>query len=437
MPESRPRERDLRISEPKKSLTSAGGSGGGARVSARVTWEDSDRAPLELFFETDAIGAADLAPEPEAFLAACILPAMRARERRVRIEGAVCPRLAAGVTQAIGILRRLHGPPREPVTVEPTEGWRAIVPRRPERSAFFFTGGVDSSDLFRRNRLAHPVGHPRSFADGLSTFGHLCPTDARTMRWNEASGAVLASIAERQEFALTRIRTNVWELAPDVGFLAEESLASALAASAHAFRSRWSAITIASSRDAARERLRGTSPLIDPLYCSGALELRYDSSPATRLERLRAIAASPRGLLEDLIVCLAFPTPPEINCGECEKCVRTMTSLLAIGALGRARRFPHRDVTPERVRAVTIGEHDADYWRDLLPVLAERSRADLVQAIREKLEECRLLVRWSADTGWKGSLRRLDRRYLGGRLLRMRRRLSSRDGAPSRPLADA
>ncbi len=405
-------------------------------MSARVSWEDSDRAPLEVFFETDASGASDLAPEPEAFLTACILPAMRARERRVRIEGAVCPRLTAGVTQAIGVLRRLHGPPRGPVTVEPTEGWRAIVPRRPARSAFFFTGGVDSSDLFRRNRLAHPVEHPESFADGLSTFGHLCPTEGRTMRWNEASGEVLASIAKKQEFALTRVRTNVWELAPDVGFLAEESLASALAASAHVFRARWSAITIASSRDAAHERLRGTGPLIDPLFGSGALELRYDSSPATRLERLQAVAASPRGLLEDLIVCLAFPTPPQINCGECEKCVRTMTSLVAIGALERARRFPHRDVSPERVRAVAIGEHDADYWRDLLPLLAARGRAELVEVIREKLEESRLFVGWSADTGWKGSLRRLDRRYLGGRLLRMRRRLSAR-GGPSRPQAGA
>ena len=87
------------------------------------------------------------------------------------------------------------------------------------------------------------------------------------------------------------------------------------------------------------------------------------------------------------------------------------------------------------MRAVTIGEHDADYWRDLLPFLAARRRADLVEAIRETLEESRLLVRWSADTGWKGSLRRLDRRYLGGRLLRMRRRLSAR--APSRPQAGA
>jgi hypothetical protein len=391
---------------------------------------------VELFFETDARGAADLAPEPEAFLTACILPAMRDRERRVRIEGALCRRLAAGVTQAIGVLRRFHGPPREPVTIEPTEGWRAIAPRRPERAAFFFTGGVDSLDLLRRDRLAHPAGHPASLAEGLSTFGHLCPTDTRTLRWNEASGAVLESVAAAQGFRLTRVRTNIWELAPDVGFLAEESLASALASTAHAFRARWSAISIASSRDTARERLRGTSPLIDPLFGSGALDVRYDSNPATRLERLAGIAAAPRGLLEDLVVCLAFPTPPGINCGECEKCVRTMTTLVAIGELSRARRFPHREVTPEMVRAVSIGEHDADYWRDLMPPLAARGRIDLIEAVREKLEESRVQGQWSADTGWKGSLRRLDRRYLGGRLLRMRRRLSAR-GESSRPQARA
>lgn len=43
------------------------------------------------------------------------------------------------------------------------------------------------------------------------------------------------------------------------------------------------------------------------------------------------IAETPE-LLENLVVCLTFPTLPRLNRGECEKCVRTMVTLLAIGA---------------------------------------------------------------------------------------------------------
>jgi hypothetical protein len=395
---------------------------GGARASARVTWEDADRPPLELFFETDGEAAGDLSPEADAFATACMLPAMRDGERRLWIEGAVCPRLASGLTRAVERLCEWYGPPRRPVAVEPSRGFRESAPRRPARASFFFTGGIDSLDMLRRNRRAHPLGHPESFAEGLSLFGHLCKTDERTASWNRGVFHTLSNIGERLSFRLTPVRTNLWELAPQVEFLAAESLASALLSAAHLFPARWSSIAIASGRDFAREHHRGTHPSLDPLYGSAALEVRRFNSDFTRLQRLRAVAED-ASLLENLIVCLAFPTAPRINCGECEKCVRTMSSLLAIGKLDLARRFPSAEVTAEMIRAVTLGEFDVDYWTDFLPLLAASGRTDLSDAIAEKLEETRRFVRWSSDAGWRGGLRKLDRRYLGGRLLKMRQRL--------------
>jgi hypothetical protein len=429
VPESRLRERDLRISGLKKSVTS-----GGARVSARVTWEDSDKTPLELFFETDANGAADLAPEPEAFLAACFLPAMREGERRVAIEGAICGRLVEGLAEAVATLRRAHGAGHETPAIEPASGLRALSPRRPARAAMFYSGGVDTLEMLRRNRRAHVPGEPGSFVEALWTFGHLCPTDARTLEWNRAALEVVAPVVAREGLALTTMRTNIWQLAPDIPFLGEESLSSALAAVAHVLRARFDSISVASGRDAKRERLRGSCPMLDPLYGTSGLEIRHEPNPLTRFERIRAIAEEP-GLLENLIVCLAFPTAPQINCGECEKCLRTMTALIALGKLGEARLFPARGVTPELLRAARLDADTTVYWDDHLPLLAENGRGDLLDAIAEGRERTRRVASWNADEGFKGSLRRLDRRYLGGRLLRLRRRLSAR-GAPSRPLAD-
>ena len=121
------------------------------RASARIAWEDSAREPIVLRFEADAHGADDMEATPEAFLAACTLPAMRFGERRVAIEGSVCPRLAGGLGRAIALLREFFGPPRRPVAIEPSEGFREPWRRPADRTAMFFTGGIDSRHIDRKS----------------------------------------------------------------------------------------------------------------------------------------------------------------------------------------------------------------------------------------------------------------------------------------------
>ena len=75
------------------------------------------------------------------------------------------------------------------------------------------------------------------------------------------------------------------------------------------------------------------------------------------------------------------------------------------------------------IRRVPIEQTCAVYWTELLPLLAERGRADLAAAIRERLEEMRRFGRWAHDEGWKGRLRRVDRRIFGGNMLKARQRL--------------
>jgi hypothetical protein len=396
-----------------------------------VRWEDADRPPLDLFLEARGASAAELSPEPEAFLTACFLPAMRDGERRVEVEGAVCAKLVEGLGHAAALLRPAHAAGSEAPAIEPTRGLRALSPRRPARAAMFFSGGIDTLEMLRRNRRDHRPGDPESFAEAIWLFGHLCPTDARTLGWDRAALDAVAPVIAREGLELTTVRTNIWELAPDIPFLGDESLSSALASVPHTLGSRVDSVAVASGRDARRERLRGSCPMLDPLYSTGAVEIRHEPNPLTRFERVQTIAQSPE-LLENLVVCLAFPTAPELNCGECEKCLRTMTALLAIGRLEGARRFPARGVTPELLRAAPLDAPTAVYWDDFLPLLAERGRADLLDAIAESRERARREAHWSADEGFRGTLRRLDRRYLGGRLLRMRRRLAGR-GAPFRP----
>lgn len=76
------------------------------------------------------------------------------------------------------------------------------------------------------------------------------------------------------------------------------------------------------------------------------------------------------------------------NCGECEKCLRTMCALHISGALQRCSTFAH-SISPGAIRRMTVQENELPYWREILPGL-ERQRDDtlageLAAAVRERL----------------------------------------------------
>jgi len=393
-----------------------------ARVTARVTWERSDRPPFELFFETDGAGREDLVPAPEAFATACALPARHHGERRLLVEGSLCPRLAEGLSSATALLRTWFGGPPRPLAVEASEGFRALAPRDPARSAVYITGGIDSTHLIHANRRDYTPAHPAWFADGISLAGNLLP-DREDSPWCLRARARLEKAAQARNLTLIPVRTNVWELDPDLPFVTQQRLSSTLASAAHLFPGRWSSVSIASGLHVADEFPRGTHPLLDPLYSSSGVEVRHDPLPLTRFDRLRVLAQSGADAIDELIVCLAYPSEPHLNCGECEKCVRTMAALVALGRLADTHSFRHPDVTPEMIRGVHVTSDEIGYWEEIREPLAKRDRGDLVRAIDAKLAETRRLKRWAGDAGLKGQLRKLDRRLLGGRLLEMRRRL--------------
>ena len=398
---------------------------GRPRVTARIEWEERDRAPLDLFFETRGDAAGELVPSPDALLAACFLPAVRHGERRIAVPGAVCPRLHDGLRTMARLLEAWWGRPHPVPAVEPSEGFRAPFPRRPRRAAFFLTGGVDSLHLLLRNHREFPAGHPDRFRDAVAVFGLYAPDqfagDDVFARYRRAA-EVLGEIAAEAGIGLVPVATNVTALEPEIAFIAKESLSSALASAAHLFAGRWSDVSLASGRDVSTIVPLGTHPLLDPCLSSAAVELRHVGIGFTRPERLREVAAW-EPALRRLVVCMAGPPPPYLNCGRCEKCLRTMTALAGLGRLAGAREFPSRTLDAAAIDAFDVGPHYAPYWRAILPLLREGGREDLAAAVERQLAAAEIEGRWFRDAGWRGALRRADRRWLGGRLLALRRAL--------------
>ena len=74
----------------------------------------------------------------------------------------------------------------------------------------------------------------------------------------------------------------------------------------------------------------GAHPLSDPLASSRDLRVVHHGSRSNRLEKIKFIAQKDTSLLELLIVCNK-PPAGHLNCGMCEKCLRTKTALKLLG----------------------------------------------------------------------------------------------------------
>jgi hypothetical protein len=404
-------------------------TGTASRVSARIAWEDRERDDLVVFFETVGPGAEDLRPAANAFLLACAFPAMRHGERRLQVEGAVCPRLRDGLDSAVSLQRRWFGDDRRLPTIEPVGGFRAPDPASPARAGGFMSGGLDSVDLFLENHDRFPDGHPGRLQTalhivGLPQLGHLTPSVRENFRLRARRAAETLSRKLGVRFIV--VRTNVAEIEPDFRFFGNEYFGCAYAAIAHLFASALTSAVIASGHaPGAPLTPHGSHPLLDPLFSSGALEIRHEGTGRTRLEKSSAVARR-LDLLRELQVCGApsfLPIEgPFSNCGRCSKCLHTLAEILLAGALDQAASFPPGSLTGEAIGAIVIDRSRAFLWTPLLHRL-RRSRPDLAAAIGERLAEMRRIEAWHEDRGWKGRLRRWDRRFLGGRLLAARRRL--------------
>ena len=77
-----------------------------------------------------------------------------------------------------------------------------------------------------------------------------------------------------------------------------------------------------------------------PLFSSAALEVLIDQPGLSRSEKLQCLARWPAGM-ELIQPChlITIPAGGRLNCGRCEKCLRTKLNLLVLGLPIRSQTF--------------------------------------------------------------------------------------------------
>ncbi len=359
------------------------------RAEARVTWEVADKRPMGVYIETENAFAGDITCHPHAFLVGCFVPAMHYGEKRLVIEGDICPTLREGLQAAMAILADWSGGSFKSLSIEAGTMTVAQHPGKSRRAALFMSGGIDSLSALRINRKMYPETHPGFIKDCLLVHGFdIGGVVERGMKYHvfERAKQAMAAVAADTQVALIPVYTNIRHLCDDRDLWLTKFFGAVLAAVAHAFDSRINLAYIGSSYDLLNLAPCGSHPLLDPEYSSYDLKIRHRDVEWSRIAKIRAIADWDIAL-NNLRVCLAN-VEDRLNCGRCEKCVRTMLGLEAVGVLDKITSFAEKQVAPELLDAFSITiRHREHFYQELLEPLKACGRGDLAAVIEKKLSK--------------------------------------------------
>lgn len=395
------------------------------RCSARIIWEDCGRNPQEIYFETDVRHASLISPDPHAFLIASVIPGLYFGEQRVFIDEAICPKLKDGLNTAMQLLRHWWYPPgHQIVSIEARKQQNISDNELHKRAAFCFSGGVDSMATLYHNRLEFHPDHPGYLRDGLLVFG----MEVKDIEKFRKVLRLIDTIAEASDLTFIPVYTNITDIGPVNRrefwheFWLCQYMSASFAAIAHAFSKRWHSLSFNSSHDVPNLIPQGDHPLLTACYSSWGLQVSQAGFNLSRFDKVKMIADW-NVALQNLRVCNRDDRYEDgmLNCGRCEKCVRTMLALEAAGALDRATAFPIRRLTVQKVaETVRLGRSTAPLYKELLSPLKASGRSDLAQVVEQKMAEYR---QKKAKEKLRNQFLGFDQKYLGGTVKKLKKRI--------------
>jgi hypothetical protein len=204
----------------------------------------------------------------------------------------------------------------------------AVIPGSVERVGSFFTGGVDSFYTFLKHRA--------EITDLIYVHGY--DVGLQDMEKRRAISEMGAAIERDTGVRFIEIETNAVRLFKDHGKWGLHGHGYGLGTIVRLLNGYLQRIYIPSSFAEAELMPWASHPQTDVLFGDESIEVVHDGCEVGRTEKIRRIAIEPMAL-QHLRVCWE-KLEGAYNCGECEKCLRTMTTLYGLGVLPSATTFP-------------------------------------------------------------------------------------------------
>lgn len=327
------------------------------------------KTEMRLWFRTPKSVNPSLSSDP--FFAACLIPAM-ASGKTLKTESPISASLLCAADTVQNIFHNWFPKlVRIQVSADPVS--RSRVHRG--GVGCFFSGGVDSLYTFlKREQEITTIVYVHGFDVGLND-------DVLRRKVSEA----LQAFAVRTGKSLIEVETNLRDFTNQHGAWGEEIHGSALASVGLLLDSLLERIYIPSSYAYSELFPWASHPLVDPLWSTETIQIVHDGCQASRFEKIAMIAKDDRALTT-LRVCWENPDGA-YNCGQCEKCLRTMTALEILGALNRCPTFSAQ-LNLETIRQFELKGHGPElFWKDNYNAAVQHKQDEIAAALKIALDK--------------------------------------------------
>lgn len=268
------------------------------------------------------ISEGPLAESSDPFLAAALFPAMKTGQP-LHISGMVSPKLLAA-TQKMQETYHKWFPEFQKIPLQAEPGSSEETNPASE-VGLFFSGGVDSFyTLLKRNEEITKLVLINGFMYETSS--------QRPKVTNE-----IRQVAKEMKKSLIVVEVNIREFSDQYTYWEDQYAGIAMASVGLLLSPQFRKIYFASSFSYEHWKPTAIHPLLEPLFSIEGLKFVIDGSEIDRPEKIALIAKSELAL-KTLRTCSKQYSN---NCGQCEKCLRTMIALQAVGALDRCSAFQH------------------------------------------------------------------------------------------------
>ncbi len=243
-------------------------------------------------------------------------------------------------------------------------------------TAAFFSGGVDGFHTLRRN------------LNDVSTLVMLHGYDLDLERTDHRFVVedYLRTIASELRRDLAVIQTNLRSFTDRYVWWGDQC-GIALGAAAYLLEGSVGRMLVASSNTYADFVPCGTTVLTDPLLSTEAMEMVVDGATTPRIDKVFELARWDYAR-ERLRVCWRMPATG-LNCGRCNKCLRTMTALWLADALDRSPTFPE-PLSPEVIAREPLNPLHAWFAMENIQRARSLGRGDhpAIRAWEQALARC-------------------------------------------------
>jgi hypothetical protein len=353
--------------------------------------------PASVWFRFPEAYRPHLNEDADPFVVAMMMPAMLLGENVV-VEGRVSPRLAHGLREYVTAYAQWWPGKIAPVDVSYAEV-SAGAPRAARGVvACAFSGGVDSLYTVWRHMPGNETVPGFHITHALMINGFNFDMDLENTREFQRLVDVYRPMLERRgiELVVSRQNTEVFLEAANKAASKSPTREGGVVSAALALGGLCERIYISGSGTYRHEDNfpKGWHPSALHLLSSNATEMMFDGGDASRTEKTVALSK-----WEDTYATLRVCWRPTVfndatgrmeNCCRCPKCVRTMVTLDAVGALSKYETFP---LPLERriIRAAHfVSTSEKKFYFDLLRLARSVGRNDLVRDLRSARLRSRL-----------------------------------------------